>query len=107
MVQFSTRLKQDRIIQHKLARDEENAFKNFYSNIMHELFLKRLYRIHDRHQFVMTQELEYRLLYMSGGAAAVIYEWIMNGCPDSPEKFGVLLSDMICENGSVDALTAD
>ncbi|MEG0541780.1 MAG: TetR/AcrR family transcriptional regulator, partial [Angelakisella sp.] len=83
VVQFSTRLKQDKALQYKLARDEENAFKNFYANIMYELFLKRLYRLRDKQQFVMTRELKYRLLYMSGGAATLIYEWIMSGCPDS------------------------
>lgn len=104
VVQFSNRLKQDRAIQYRLARDQETAFKNFYANIMHQLLLKRLYRLRDKQRFVMTLELKSRLLYMSGGAATIIYEWIMAGCPSSPEEFAGLLSDMIWENGNVDAL---
>ena len=43
---------------------------------------------------------------MSGGAATLIYEWIMSGCPDTPEEFARLLSDLIGENG-IGALRAD
>lgn len=104
VVEFSTRLKQDKIVQYKLARDQETAFKNFYANILYELFLKRLYRIKDKQQVVMTPELKRRLLYMSGGAATLIYEW--SGCPDTPEEFAQLLSDLIGENG-IGALRVD
>jgi len=104
VAEFCTRLKEDRVVHYKLARNNETAFKNFYTNVLYELFLKRAYRLRDKEQFTMTRQLHRRFLYMSGGAATVIYEWIMSGCPDSPEDFADLLANMIGENGSVDEL---
>lgn len=106
-VEFCTRLKQDQTVQYKLARSNETAFKNFYTNILYELLLMRVYRLRDKEQFVITQQLNRRFLYMSGGAATIIYEWIMSGCPDSPKNFADLLTDLFHENGYIDALRTD
>lgn len=97
VAQFAKALQQEQVMLHRFARNEPDVFETFYTNIMYELFLKRLYRIHGR-QFDVTPPLRRRFLFMCAGAAAVLKDWIVNGCVESAESIAQELAALIIEN---------
>jgi hypothetical protein len=82
---------------HRFARNEPDVFGTFYTNIMYELFLKRLYRIHGR-QFDVTPPLHRRFLFMCAGSTAILKDWIINGCVETAESIAQELAALIIEN---------
>jgi AcrR family transcriptional regulator len=97
VVQFVETLRQEQKLFYRLARSDPNAFLTFYTNVLYELFLKRLYRIHNR-QFEVNPTLHRRFLFMCAGAAAVLQDWIMDACAESPESIAQEVAELIFEN---------
>ncbi len=97
VAQFAKALQQEQITLHRFARSNPDMFETFYTNIMYELFLKRLYRIHTR-QFEVTPPLRRRFLFMCAGSAAILKDWIVNGCVESAERIAEELAALIMEN---------
>ena len=97
VAQFAKALQQEQIMLHRFARNEPDVFETFYTNIMYELFLKRLYRIHGR-QFEVTPSMRRRFLFMCAGSAAILKDWIVSGCIESAESVARELAELIVEN---------
>lgn len=97
VVQFIETLRQEHSILYRLARNDSNAFQIFYTNVMYELFMKRLYRIHSK-QYEVTTVIRRRFLFMCAGAAAVLQDWIMDGCAESAESIAAEIATLFTAN---------
>jgi AcrR family transcriptional regulator len=97
VAQFAKALQQEQGMLQRFARNDPDGFEIFYTNIMYELFLKRLYRIHTR-QFEVTPPLRRRFLFMCAGSASVLKDWIVSGCVESAESIAEELGALITEN---------
>ena len=95
---FAESLRADKKVLYKMVRSDPGGFQTFYTNILYELLLKRLYRLHDE-GFAVTPALRRRFLYMSAGAAAALGDWIQGGCAESPQEIGLEISALFHESG--------
>lgn len=99
ILQFTESLRNEQKILQKLIRSEPYGFQTFYANILYELFLKRLHRLHNG-KFVMTPDLHRHFLFMCSGVAAILQDWIMDSCFESTERIASEIVALLTQSSS-------
>ncbi len=89
--------RQEKKILYRLSRNDPAAFHTFYTNVMYELFLKRLYRIHGK-DYIVSPSLRRRLLYMCAGTSTVLQDWLTGDCIESNDTIAHEIAALFAEN---------
>lgn len=97
VIRLMESFRQERKMLNRLSSSDPAAFQTFYANVLYELFLKRLYRIHDK-QFIVSPPLRRRLLYMCAGGARLLQDWLAGGCAEGDEIIAHEIASLFTEN---------
>lgn len=83
-------VKKEESIYSRMVRSDAAAFTSFYKNLIYGLLMKRLRRLNSKTVSV-SRAMHAKCLFISAGVAALLCDWISEGCAED----GAVIADTL------------